>query len=44
MIAKNCSYENNIPVAPKHLIIKTFWDIDRKHAALQAFPLDRVKL
>lgn len=44
MTAKNCSYENNIPVGPKHIIIKKFWDIDRKHTALQAFCSDHVKI
>jgi len=44
MTAKNCGYENNTPVAPEHLIIKKFWDIDRKHAALQTFSSDHVKL
>jgi hypothetical protein len=44
MIAKNCSYENNIPVAPKQLIMKEFWDIDRKHVALENFSPDRDKL
>jgi hypothetical protein len=44
MIAKNCNLENNIIVAPKNLIVKSFWDIDREHVALQNFSPDLVKL